>query len=135
MKISNCIFRVITAASVLVSLTACSNSTGSSSSEEQLEGSISSESSEENLDSGSEPAFDEEEFASDYEYEIDQDLGGIVITKYIGDITVLTVPSEIGGNKVVKIGDQAFQKCRDLTSITISDGVTVVGSKAFADCT
>ena len=35
---------------------------------------------------------------------------------------------------VTKIGEQAFQLCESLTSITIPDSVTTIGKKAFYDC-
>ncbi len=38
------------------------------------------------------------------------------------------------GNGVTSIGSYAFQNCRGLTSVTISSGVTSIGNYAFEDC-
>ncbi|MBR5779502.1 MAG: leucine-rich repeat protein, partial [Clostridia bacterium] len=47
----------------------------------------------------------------------------------------LIFPSEIDGYKVTSIGDLAFYRCTNLTSITIPDGVTSIGDDAFDGCT
>jgi len=47
----------------------------------------------------------------------------------------ITVPSQLGGKTVTKIGVRAFQWCSKLTKITIPSTVTEIGSYAFADCT
>ena len=46
----------------------------------------------------------------------------------------ITIPSTLGGYPVTKIGLSAFQNCRELTSVTIPDGVTVIDTFAFSDC-
>ena len=54
---------------------------------------------------------------------------------YSGDITI---PSAVNYNNknyaVTSIGDQAFQYCSGLTSITIPEGVTSIGEHAFLEC-
>ena len=54
---------------------------------------------------------------------------------YSGDITI---PSAVNYNNknyaVTSIGDQAFQYCSGLTSITIPEGVTSIGDRAFSGC-
>ncbi len=59
----------------------------------------------------------------------------IVITGYTGSDTAITVPAEINGVAVVKIGDGAFKGKTSLTSVTVSDGIKDVGSSAFENCT
>ena len=46
----------------------------------------------------------------------------------------LKIPAEYKGSKVVKIGDNAFDNCVELTSVTIPEGVTAIGSSAFEGC-
>ena len=53
--------------------------------------------------------------------------------------TVIDIPQKIKskGNvyNVTSIGENAFQDCSTLTSVTIPDGVTSIGSSAFSSCT
>ena len=46
------------------------------------------------------------------------------------NITNITIP-----NGITSIGDDAFNSCRSLTSVTIPDSVTSIGSYAFQGCT
>lgn len=68
-----------------------------------------------------------------YEYTLLNN-GTVEITKYIGEDTKLTIPSEIGGKAVKSIGDGAFKYCRTLTSITIPNSVTSISDWAFYEC-
>lgn len=56
------------------------------------------------------------------------------ITKYNGTDTVVVIPSKINGVTVTTIGTDAFWGL-NITSVTIPDSVTEIGSNAFADCT
>ena len=53
---------------------------------------------------------------------------------YTGDKTDLVLPADCNG-KAYAIYQYAFCNCSGLTSITIPDGVTSIGSDAFEDCT
>jgi len=69
---------------------------------------------------------------SSYKYKV---TGGTAeITDYTGTDTVLTIPSEIDGYRVTKIGGNAFSSCKTLTSVTIPEGVSSIGNKAFSYC-
>lgn len=46
----------------------------------------------------------------------------------------LVIPAEHDGKKVVKIGDNAFDGCTQLTKVVLPAGVTVIGSSAFEGC-
>ena len=47
---------------------------------------------------------------------------------------VITIPSDFGGVPVTSIGDFAFHFCRELTSVTIPEGVKNIGHYAFENC-
>ena len=55
-----------------------------------------------------------------------------VDTSIAGDVTI---PSTLGGYPVTAVGDEAFYRCRNLSSVTIPDGVISIGNKAFYRCT
>ena len=63
--------------------------------------------------------------------------GTVTITGYTlcstnaGDVVI---PTTIDGMPVVSIGDNAFQSCTGLTSVTIPNSVTSIGGAAFAYC-
>lgn len=68
--------------------------------------------------------------SGDYSYKILSD-GTAEITGYSGSDTCLTIPNEINGYTVTSIGDSAFFEHSNITSITIPDSVTSIGSEAF----
>ncbi len=67
----------------------------------------------------------------DFEYEVDGD--EVTITKYTQSSTEFTVPSEIDGKPVTKIGESAFKKT-NVRTIALPDTVTEIGGSAFVDC-
>ena len=46
----------------------------------------------------------------------------------------ITIPSELDGHPVTRIGESAFWYCDQLTGVTIPDGVTIIGVEAFYGC-
>jgi hypothetical protein len=68
-----------------------------------------------------------------YEYTITN--GQATITAYLNKASIdVTIPATLNGCPVVAIGDNAFQGCSSLTSLTIPGGVTSIGSSPFAGC-
>lgn len=65
-------------------------------------------------------------------FEFDKSTG--IITKYIGEETNVTIPSEIDGFPVISIGHRTFMFCKSIKSISIPDSVTSIGESAFAFC-
>ncbi len=57
-----------------------------------------------------------------------------VITGCSGYMNDLVVPDTVNGIKVTGIGDYAFKKFCDLTSVTLPEGVTSIGGDAFYGC-
>lgn len=60
--------------------------------------------------------------------------GTLAITGYTGFATEIEIPAEINGVKVTKIDNNAF-KDRDITAVTLPDGLTSIGDNAFRGCT
>lgn len=95
--------------------------------------------------------------ASDFEYELSDDMEGVVIKKYNGTETAIKIPAEIEDmpvtelsnygfrqtnhtyieipNGVKKIGGSCFAECTSLETVIIPESVTEIGDGAFSDCT
>lgn len=59
----------------------------------------------------------------------------VTITKYTGKESTVILPSTISIWPVTKIGEDALKDNTTITSVTIPDSVTEIGSNAFAGCT
>ncbi len=70
--------------------------------------------------------------SGDWEYQIDN--GSAVITKYNGTKETVTLPSKLGGKKVTKIGNSAFEKNKYIETAKIGKTYTEIGKYAFSDC-
>ena len=75
----------------------------------------------------------EERQSGDYAYVILAD-GTAKITRYSGSDKELDIPSELNGLTVTGIGENAFEFCNRLTSVTIPGSVTSIGNFAFTGC-
>jgi hypothetical protein len=60
---------------------------------------------------------------------------GITITGYIRRVAALAVPAAISGLPVTAIGEDVFDDCTGLMSVTIPPSVTEIGDWAFWRCT
>lgn len=60
--------------------------------------------------------------------------GTIEIAHYNGTDAALTIPAEIDGRKVSRIGDSAFAECESIKSVEVPDGVVSLMDYAFALC-
>lgn len=70
----------------------------------------------------------------EFEYEYDEELGGIVITKYTGDSENVIIPDELDGKPIVMIDEEVFCECEHIVSVKISENVTEIGEGAFSWC-
>ena len=68
-----------------------------------------------------------------FKYEVNPD-GTVTITGYTEKEKNVVIPSTIAGRYVTKIGNRAFLWCKNLTSVTIPNGVTGIGENAFNGC-
>ena len=78
---------------------------------------------------------------------VKNDSGHIIHLKYLSKVDAATlvscdkkasgklvIPATIEGKPITSIGRGAFQRCENLTGITIPEGVTNIGDGAFAGC-
>ncbi len=70
----------------------------------------------------------------DVKYRVLSD-GTVEICGYTKAQSSITIPSEIGGRKVTKIADGAFENCTSLKDILNWADLTYIGAKAFKGCT
>lgn len=71
---------------------------------------------------------------SDYETIIEN--GCVTITKFIGfEEDELVIPNNIDGVSVKVIGNGAFEGCKGVKKIIISEGITEIHGSAFKNCT
>ena len=60
--------------------------------------------------------------------------GNITITGFTGNQENISIPGMIDGHPVTTIGKGAFQECRNLVSVTMSDYISTIQGAAFKDC-
>ncbi|MEE0914053.1 MAG: leucine-rich repeat protein [Ruminococcus sp.] len=72
-------------------------------------------------------------YAENFEY-YKNDFGGVTISQYMNDDTVINIPSTLLSNNVNAIGPASFSNDNDLESITIPDSVESIGAFAFKNC-
>lgn len=68
---------------------------------------------------------------NNFEYEIYNE--NVIITKYTGGLTEVTIPDTVEGFPVKEIGFYAFE-AQPITSVAIPESVAVIGEGAFIDC-
>ena len=71
--------------------------------------------------------------SGNFEYLLLRD-GTAVITGYIGEAKMLSIPARIDGHPVTGIRDSSFYERTDLSAVTIPEGVTYIGNSAFYSC-
>ncbi len=61
--------------------------------------------------------------------------GGATITGLADfNVSELTIPAQLDGINVLKIDESAFENNITLTSVTVSDGINIIGRYAFSGC-
>ena len=78
------------------------------------------------------PVQDNANPASDFEFVENED-GGITITKYIGEGNHVTIPQTINSKKVTIVGERSFAGA-NIISIVVPDTIIYISSYAFASC-
>ena len=70
----------------------------------------------------------------DFVFAVRDDSTGIVVVKYNGTASTLTVPNTVAGLPVLEIGAQAFEGNTKLKSVTLPTTIEIIGRRAFAEC-
>lgn len=86
--------------------------------------------SDENVAAETKPA---EETKPNFKYDVLSE-DTVVITKYLGDETLVFVPERLDGKVVSAIGESAFQGNDSVEQIVLPQGIEVIESQAFKDC-
>lgn len=77
---------------------------------------------------------------SEFSYVLDKN-NNAMITAYNGSASSITIPNQIDGYKVTKIGQHAFNESRNktngkiLTNVVVSEGIIELGDFSFVGCT
>ena len=74
------------------------------------------------------------ETEGDFSYSVNPDGQSVTVTKYAGSEAQVVIPDQLGGLPVTAIGRSAFFNRKELTTVTIPDGVTSIGETAFCNC-
>ena len=61
--------------------------------------------------------------------------GTFAVVSYDGSASEIVIPSMVNGITVTKIGNDAFNGKANLTSISLPNSITVIGERAFKNCT
>jgi len=72
---------------------------------------------------------------SDFEWVINDESGGVTITRYIGSDKTVEIPSEITGRPVTHIGTLAFYMASPIENLVIPNSITHIGDWAFNEMT
>ncbi len=70
-----------------------------------------------------------DESASEFEYIAYKD--GIELTRYNGNASSVHVPAKVDEKQVLKLGNSIFENCKWITAVSLPNGLTSIGSKAF----
>lgn len=60
--------------------------------------------------------------------------GGVYITGYTGSDTEIAIPDKIAGLNVIGIDEHAFKNNKQITKVSIPDGIEYIYSEAFMGC-
>ncbi len=77
-----------------------------------------------------------EKTVEDYEreYVFEYDGNTVIIEKYVGDASVVEIPSRIGWCRVVRVAPRAFYNNNSVVSVIVSKTVEQIGTHAFVGC-
>ena len=60
--------------------------------------------------------------------------GGLILTKYKGEESVITVPERIGKTNVTALGNHLFQFKNNIEKVILPPTITTIGSRVFLRC-
>jgi hypothetical protein len=62
-------------------------------------------------------------------------VGNVLLEKYNGTSSKLTIPGNINGEKVIEISENCFKDNSTLQTVSLPQTITEIGSSAFSGCT
>lgn len=68
-----------------------------------------------------------------FKYSMDRK-GNVTISGFTGDMETIVIPGMIEGHPVTTIGKGAFQGCKHLVDVSMSDYITTMQGDSFRDC-
>ena len=68
-----------------------------------------------------------------WEYKVEND-GNATITKFRGNASAVSIPETIDGYTVTKIGRYAFENCKEICSVSMSNNIVEIDECAFKNC-
>lgn len=71
--------------------------------------------------------------SEDYAYSTNNS-SSISIKEYLGTNSNITIPSELDGKKIIAIDENVFAGDKNIQEVTIAQGITKIGKKAFSNC-
>ena len=82
------------------------------------------------------PVVDTNGQVSDYEISrVQGDVNSVIITKFRGfDGKKIIVPNKIGTKRVIGVGEAAYQNCKEVQVLVVSEGIQFIENSAFAGC-
>ena len=60
--------------------------------------------------------------------------GGLILTKYKGEESVISIPERIGKTNVTALGDHLFQFKNNIEKVILPPSITAIGSRCFLRC-
>jgi len=67
-------------------------------------------------------------------YTVEENVDGVVLTKYIGGGTKVRIPTTFNGKSIIAIGDRTFEDNATITSVVVPSNITSIGNYAFFNC-
>lgn len=107
------------------------NTTENTSNGEETSSSVNE--TEESSQEGS--SYDKEPWIWEETYKVEVIDGEVYLIEYVGNESIVKIPSEFDGYPLTMIEANSFLMCTSIEAVEVPEGVTQIGDYAFAECT